>query len=89
MTTMADALTPAAWRSSRATRLLLDGALVLGASALVALSARLSFHLPFTPVPVTGQTLAVLLVGAALGSRRGGLAMIAYLGEGAAGLDDV
>ena len=42
--------------------------------------------LPFTPVPITGQTLGVLLVGAALGSRLGFLALLAYLLEGAMGL---
>jgi biotin transport system substrate-specific component len=63
-----------------------DILLVLAGSALVALCARLSFHLPFSPVPVTGQTFGVLLVGALLGSRRGALSMLAYLGEGLAGM---
>ena len=48
--------------------------------------AQAEIRLPFTPVPVTLQPLAVFLVGAALGSRRGALAMLAYLAEGAAGL---
>lgn len=60
--------------------------LVLGFSLLTALSAQVSIPLPFTPVPVTGQTFAVLLTGALLGSRAGGAAMIAYLLEGVAGL---
>ena len=55
-------------------------------SAIVALSAQFAFWLPFTSVPITGQTFAVLLVGAALGSRRGALAMALYLAEGAMGL---
>jgi biotin transport system substrate-specific component len=42
--------------------------------------------LPFTPVPVTGQTLGVLLIGALLGSRRGGAALLVHLAEGLAGL---
>jgi biotin transport system substrate-specific component len=63
-----------------------DLMLVLAGSALVALGARLSIHLPFSPVPVTGQTFGVLLVGALLGSRRGALSLLAYLGEGLAGL---
>ncbi|MBN1121140.1 MAG: biotin transporter BioY [Anaerolineae bacterium] len=63
-----------------------DIALVLGASAFVALMAQAAIPLPFSPVPITGQTFAVLLVGAALGSRRGALAMSAYLAEGLAGL---
>jgi len=61
-------------------------ALILAASAFIALMAHVRIPLPFTPVPVTGQTLAVLLVGAALGSRRGAAAVLAYLAEGALGL---
>ncbi len=61
-------------------------ALVLGGSALVALAAQVSVPLPFSPVPVTGQTFAVLLVGAALGARLGAYALLAYLGEGIIGL---
>ena len=60
--------------------------LVLGASLLVALAARVTIPLPFSPVPITGQTFAVLLVGALLGSRAGAAAMLAYLAEGAVGL---
>ena len=61
-------------------------ALVLSSSLLTALAAQVVVPLPWTPVPVTGQTFAVLLTGALLGSRLGALAMIAYLVEGAAGL---
>ncbi len=68
----------------------LDGArsvaLVLAFSLLTALSAQVVIPLPFTPVPITGQTFAVLLTGALLGSRLGALAMLAYLVEGAIGL---
>ncbi|ADV65678.1 biotin transporter BioY [Deinococcus maricopensis] len=63
-----------------------DVALVLGGSLLIALGARLEVPLPWTPVPITLQTLFVLLVGAALGPRLGALAALAYLAEGAAGL---
>jgi len=59
---------------------------VLAASLLIALLAHVRFTLPFTPVPVTGQTLGVLLVAAALGARRGTAAVLAYLAEGALGL---
>jgi biotin transport system substrate-specific component len=86
MTTMANVLIPLTWRRTQTARLLLDAALILAGSALVALSARVAIPLPFTPVPVTAQTFAVLLVGAALGSRRGALALAAYLAEGAAGM---
>lgn len=60
--------------------------LVVAFSLLTALSAQVVIPLPWTPVPITGQTFAVLLTGALLGSRLGALAMIAYLAEGALGL---
>jgi biotin transport system substrate-specific component len=63
-----------------------DVLLVLAGSVLTALSAQVAIPLPFSPVPVTGQTFAVLLVGAVLGSRLGAWSMLAYLVEGAAGL---
>ena len=63
-----------------------DVALVLGGAAFVGLSAQLSVPLPGTPVPVTGQTFAVLLVGAALGWRRALPSMALYLAAGAAGV---
>ena len=48
-----------------------DLILILLGALLVALLAQVEIPLPFTPVPITGQTLGVLLVGAALGSKRG------------------
>lgn len=60
--------------------------LVVAFSLLTALAAQVAIPLPWTPVPITGQTFAVLLTGALLGSRLGALAMIAYLVEGASGL---
>lgn len=60
--------------------------LVVLFSLLVAVCAQASIRLPFTPVPITGQTFAVLLTGALLGSRRGALALLVYLLEGALGL---
>lgn len=63
-----------------------DVALVLGGAAFVGLSAQISVPLPGTPVPVTGQTFAVLLVGAALGWQRALPAMALYLAAGAAGV---
>lgn len=80
--TLSDAVLP---RSPvRSLGLARDALLVIGGSALVALLAQVS--IPLQPVPITGQTLGVLLVGAALGWRRGALAMLAYIAEGAAGL---
>jgi biotin transport system substrate-specific component len=59
---------------------------VIGFSLLTALLAQIAIPLPFTPVPITGQTFGVLLAGAVLGSRRGFLSQALYLAEGAAGL---
>jgi biotin transport system substrate-specific component len=61
-------------------------ALLLAGSLLVAAMAQLAIPLPFTPVPLTGQTYAVLLIGAVLGSRRGALALLLYIFEGGVGL---
>src|SRR5260370_17469066 len=58
--------------------------LVIGFSLLTALTAQIV--IPIGPVPITGQTFAVLLTGALLGPRLGAMAMIAYLVEGASGL---
>jgi biotin transport system substrate-specific component len=60
--------------------------IVAGASLFVALCARVSLPLPFTPVPLTMSNFAVLAVGLTLGSRRGFAALCLYLMEGAAGL---
>jgi biotin transport system substrate-specific component len=59
---------------------------VIGFSLVTALLARLRIPLPFTPVPITGQTLGVLLAGATLGARRGFLSQVLYILAGAAGL---
>ncbi len=64
----------------------MQATLVIGASLLVALCARLTLPLPFTPVPLTLQNLGVLLVALVLGSRRGAAAMLLYVAQGAAGL---
>ncbi|XRQ15026.1 biotin transporter BioY [Actinomadura welshii] len=63
-----------------------DAALVAGAAAFVGAAAQLAVPLPGTPVPVTGQTFAVLLAGAALGFGRAALAMVVYLLAGMAGM---
>lgn len=60
--------------------------LVLGGALFVALFAQISIQLPFTPVPITGQTFAVLLVAASMGLVHGTLAMLAYLVMGVVGL---
>lgn len=60
--------------------------LVVAASLVTAGAAQLELRLPWTPVPITGQTFAVLLSGAVLGARRAFFAQCLYLAEGAAGL---
>lgn len=55
-----------------------DAVLVLGGAALTGLAAQLSVPVPGSPVPVTGQTFAALLVGTALGARRGFLSLALY-----------
>jgi len=60
--------------------------LVVGGALLTAAAARFTIHLPWTPVPITGQTFSVLLVGGALGWRLGSLSMALYVGVSALGL---
>lgn len=62
----------------------IDAGLVVAGASLVALLAKMSFFIG--PVPITGQTLGVIVVGAALGSRRGAAALTTYLLAGLAGL---
>ena len=66
--------------------LLRDAALVVGFALLVALFAQIAVKLPFTPVPITGQTLAVLLTGGALGANRGAASLALYMLVGMVGL---
>lgn len=77
--TLADTLLP--WKS-----LAFQLILVFASSLLVALLAQVAIPLPFTPVPLTGQTYGVLLVGAALGSKRGAASLLLYILEGGLGL---
>lgn len=63
-----------------------DAVLVASGAALVGLLAQVTIHLGFTPVPITGQTLGVLLAGAALGWRRAGISMALYVAAGVAGV---
>jgi biotin transport system substrate-specific component len=63
-----------------------DILLVAGAAGFVGALAQISIHLSFTPVPITGQTLGVLLAGAALGWRRAAAAMGLYAVAGIAGV---
>jgi biotin transport system substrate-specific component len=81
-TTLALAASPARARSTLAWRVVL----VVAGSWLVAGLAQVEVHLPVTPVPVTGQTFGVLLVGASLGGGLGAASMGLYLAQGAIGL---
>lgn len=74
---LADRLPGVRWR---------DPAAVLVAAALTGLAAQLRLPLPGTPVPLTGQTFAVLVAGATLGPRRGLAAMLTYVAAGIAGV---
>lgn len=82
MTAFAPAIArPAGVRS----RVAFDVISIMAGSLIVAGLAQISITLHFTPVPITGQTLGVLLVGGALGGWRGGAALLLYLAEGAIG----
>lgn len=92
MTTLADRLRPSFGRppsgaaAARSIYLSFDVPLVIGASGVIALAAQIAVPLPFSPVPITGQTLALLLLAAALGRARAVAAAVCYLAEGAAGI---
>jgi biotin transport system substrate-specific component len=81
-TTLALAASPTRVRSRVGWRILL----AFAGSWLVAALAQIEITLPFTPVPITGQTLGVLLVGASLGSGLGAVSIGLYLAQGAVGL---
>ena len=97
--TWANYLTPHNWKERMQNQVLVDRIhiaklnddlknilCVLAGSLLIAASARMSFYLPFSPVPITGQTFVVLMLAATMGSKRGCAAVIAYIIEGMAGL---
>ncbi|MFF4094644.1 biotin transporter BioY [Streptomyces sp. NPDC001834] len=67
-------------------RYAVDTALVLGGAALTGVAAQIAVPIPGSPVPVTGQTFAALLVGTALGARRGFLSLAVYTLVGMAGM---
>ncbi len=76
-------LMDALWPGRAALR---DALLIAASCLLIALSAQVEIPIPFSPVPLTGQTFAVLLLGAALGSWRGAAAVISYVTLGALGI---
>jgi biotin transport system substrate-specific component len=70
----------------RLNRRVRDILLIVGGSLVVAALAQVRIRLPFTPIPITGQTFAVLLVGATLGFRKGAASLLLYLLQGLLGL---
>ena len=72
--------------AEQSSSLIKQAGIVIGASAVIAVCSRLILPLPFTPVPLTLGNFAVLLVGLAIGSRRGFAAAALYLAWGAMGL---
>src|SRR5260370_10680009 len=83
---MAKPATIALSRGGRGLAWVEQGAIVISASLFVALCARVTLPLPFTPVPLTLQNFGVLMGGLTLGSRRGFAALALYLMEGASGI---
>ena len=84
MPTLAEAMLNSLMTPSAATSAVTKAALVVFGSLLLAVSAQ--FKIPLYPVPATGQTLVVLLIGMTYGPRLGGITIAAYLFEGALGL---
>ena len=70
----------------KAAHLIRDVLLIVGAAGFVGALAQVSIHLSFTPVPITGQTLGVLLAGTALGWRRAAASLALYAIAGVAGV---
>ena len=79
-------MTGVAVSRSKSAEATLQIAIVVAASLFVTVCARFSLPIPGTPVPLSMQNFAVLLVGLSLGSRRGFITLALYLAEGAAGL---
>ena len=74
-----DAVVPRAWGNTPGTRLAVDAGLMVGFALFVALCAQIAVRLPWTPVPITGQTFAVLVAGGALGAWRGAGSLLIYM----------
>lgn len=72
--------------SSKSWAVAYDAVVIVAAALLISLSGLLRVHVPFSPVPVTAQTLAVLAIGMTLGRRRAPLAAIVYLAGRALGM---
>ena len=84
--TLADAVFPRIQADRRAAALARDVLLMAGFAGLVALSAQIAVQLPWTTVPITGQTFAVLVTGGALGAWRGMGSLSIYMLIGMIGI---
>ena len=83
---LVDVILPDFRQESLIRRIAIDAAIIFGFALLVALCAQIAIRIPTTTVPITGQTFGVLLTGGVLGSKRGGLSMLAYFLIGSFGL---
>ncbi|MBM3926416.1 MAG: biotin transporter BioY [SAR202 cluster bacterium] len=79
---LADVLYPRDWAKTREARIAKEAILIVGFAAFVALCAQVIVRLPFTTVPITGQTFATLVAGGALGAWRGAASLSVYLVAG-------
>ena len=77
-----DAVIPRDWAETRVKQVALDVGLIVGFAWFVALSAQIAVLLPWTTVPITGQTFAVLVTGGTLGAWRGSSALVIYMAMG-------
>lgn len=82
MTSLIDVARP----SQKSLAILFDCLTVFSGSLFIAMLSQISFHTGFSAVPLTLQTLAVLLMGGLLGSKKGALAVMTYLAEGSLGI---
>ena len=78
-TVLADVLIPRHWVQTQVNRAVVDFALMFGFAWFVALFAQFAIRLPWTTVPITGQTFAVLVAGGALGAWRGAGSLLIYM----------
>ena len=82
---LVDVVLPRTWAETRVSRAALDLTLMLGFALFVALCAQIAVRLPWTTVPITGQTFAVLVSGGALGAWRGAGSLAIYMVLGTLG----
>ncbi len=73
-------------RSEKTDSIFIPALQVIGASIFLALCSQIRLQLPFSPIPITFQTLAILLIGGTLGSKKAFLAILAYYGQILSGL---